>query len=201
MTNILLHRRPIKAGSPALFLDRDGVVNHDTGYVIDPSAVSLMEGAAATIAKTNALALPVIVITNQSALARGMADLPALVSVQQRVEELLAEEGAYIDAVFMCGCGPDDTGALAEWRKPKPGMLHAAEALFQICLQRSILIGDSLRDIEAAEAAGIGNAILLDPAPPEEKDDRAFRALSWKEASDHLDLWLSRTKEGIGAAE
>lgn len=198
MTNIILHRRPIAAGSPALFLDRDGVVNRDTGYVTDPSDVSLIPGAAAAIAKVNAGGLPVIIVTNQSALARGMADLPTLISVQQRVEELLAKEGAFIDAIIMCGCGPDDAGALSEWRKPKPGMLRAAEALFQIGLHRSLLIGDNIRDIKAAEAAGVAKTILLNPDLPTPEIGRPFQALSWDDAATCLESWLPATSAGAG---
>lgn len=193
MTNIVLHRRPIIAGSPALFLDRDGVLNEDTGYVTDPKDVALIPGAAQAIAAVNAAGLPVIVVTNQSALARGMADLPTLLAVQLRVEALLAEQGASIDAVFMCGAGPDDADPLAQWRKPQPGMFNAAVALFDISAGQSLVIGDSLRDIEAARQGGIGRMVLLKAGVGQHED--AIVASDWGEADGHLRLWVAEQAE------
>lgn len=163
MTNLVLHNRPFPPGGKALFLDRDGVINVDTGYVRDPETVTLVEGAGQLLAAANSRKLPVIVVTNQSALSRGLADLATLIAVQSRIEALLAEKGATIDAVLMCCASSEGEGACGgSWRKPAPGMLIAAERLFGVDLANSIIIGDKPSDIEAAAAAGLQSGILLD---------------------------------------
>lgn len=164
MTNLFLHHRPLPPGARALFLDRDGVINVDTGYVCDPQTVALVPGAAQLIAAANARKLPAIVVTNQSALSRGLADLATLIAVQMQVEALLhAEAGACLDAVFICCASSDGQGACeGAWRKPAPGMFLAARRLLGVDLANSTIIGDKPSDIEAAAAAGLHSGILLE---------------------------------------
>lgn len=192
MTNLLLQRRPIAPGLPTLFLDRDGVVNVDTGYVVDPALVALVPGAAALIARANAAGRPVIVVSNQSALARGLADLATLVAVQDRIEALLAAEGAALDAVLICGAGPGAEGQLAAWRKPAPGMIRAAATLFGCRLEASLLIGDDARDLQAAAAAGVGQAVLVGSSRAGEKKSNGGEPLQGLPALPVVEAWLDQ---------
>lgn len=160
-SNVLLVHRPIAAGRAALFLDRDGVINVDTGYVSDPESVVLLPGAAAMISAFNSAYWPVIVVSNQSGYGRAYFSRGQMLAVQERIEELLSESGAYLDAVFFCGVAPEQTGALATWRKPEPGMLLAAKALFDVDLAASVLVGDKVSDLEAADRAGLRAMYLV----------------------------------------
>ena len=161
-SNVMLVRRPIAPGTPALFLDRDGVVNIDTGYLADPESVTLRDGAATMIAAFNAAAWPVVIVSNQSGLGRGSFDLCTMLAVQEQIEVLLLHEGAYVNAVFLCGTAPNDVSPLAEWRKPAPGMLTTAGQLYDIDLTRSVLVGDKITDMQAAAAAGLLLGFLVD---------------------------------------
>lgn len=160
--NIIFIQRPIQGGQAALFLDRDGVINRDTGYVQCVDSVELLPGVAKMISSFNAAGWPVIVVSNQSGIGRGYFTRATAVQIQDRVEELLAEDDAAIDAVFLCGVHPEHSDDLSFWRKPKPGMLQEAGRLFDIDLGRSILLGDKLSDLQAADRAGLRGAVLVD---------------------------------------
>ena len=155
------HLRPIPPGRAALFLDRDGVIIRDTGYVARPEDVDLLPGAAEAIGAMNAAGWPVIVVSNQSGLGRGYFDRAALDSIQARVEARLSALGAGLDAVLICGAAPGETGPASTWRKPEPGMFLAARDRFALDLPNSIMIGDRDTDMRAARAAGVGRRILL----------------------------------------
>jgi histidinol-phosphate phosphatase family protein len=141
----------------ALFVDRDGTLMVDTGYVRDPADVVLLPGAAELIRTARALGLEVIVVTNQSGVARGIITKDALEAVQRRFEELLAAEGAAIDDVRFCLHGPDDGCAC---RKPAPGLLREAAAARGIDLERSIMVGDRDSDMLAGKNAGCTTILL-----------------------------------------
>lgn len=150
----------------ALFLDRDGVVIEDRAYVGDPAQVALVPGAAALIAAANAADVPVGIVTNQAGIDRGLYGWDGFAWVTHRIDELLAREAARIDAVaaapfhpeFTKGYGP----AQARWRKPGPQMILALADLLNLDRARSWLVGDKDIDIQAATAAGLGGAILID---------------------------------------
>jgi D-glycero-D-manno-heptose 1,7-bisphosphate phosphatase len=166
-SNFLRHAHPIAPGLPALFLDRDGVINHDSGYVSQVADVRLLAGAAPMIRRANQAGIPVIVVSNQSGLGRGLFDAAALHAVQDRIDTLLAEDDARLDAVFLCGVHPDETGTLASWRKPAPGMFLAAQALFGVDLIDSVIIGDKPSDLAAGAAARLRRGILFGGAEPD----------------------------------
>jgi histidinol-phosphate phosphatase family protein len=142
---------------PAAFLDRDGTINVDTGYIAKPEDVVLLDGAAAAIARLNAAQVPVIVITNQSGIGRGFYTEKDFAAVERRLAELLAGRGARIDATYVCPHAPD---AGCECRKPGT-LLHRRAAIeHQLDLTRSWFIGDRLRDIEPAKPLG-GHGLLV----------------------------------------
>jgi D-glycero-D-manno-heptose 1,7-bisphosphate phosphatase len=143
---------------PALFLDRDGVINEEVEYLSDPARVSLIPGAAAAIAQFNAAGIPVVVVTNQSGLARGLFSVADLAAVTARLSDLLAADGARLDASYHCPHHP--SGSVPALSIPclcrKPGiqlLLDAARDL-DLDLSRSALVGDKPSDLGAARAAG-----------------------------------------------
>jgi D-glycero-D-manno-heptose 1,7-bisphosphate phosphatase len=157
-------RRPPR-GRPALFLDRDGAVVEDTGYLHNVADIVVIAGAAEVIAAANHRNIPVIMVTNQSGIARGYYGWDEFRSVQEAIVGLLANRGARIDAVYACAHHPQGEGALVHpdhpARKPNPGMLLQAASALALDLRSSWLIGDKADDIEAAKRAGIAGAVLV----------------------------------------
>ena len=141
----------------ALFLDRDGTLMVDTGYVRDPADVVLLPGVARGLVDARELGFDIIVVSNQSGVARGIISTAQLEAVQARFEALLEAEGACIDMVRFCLHGPDD-GCLC--RKPAPGMLHDAASARGIDLRRSVMVGDRDSDMVAGRSAGCTTIIL-----------------------------------------
>ncbi len=146
-------------GQPALFLDRDGVVVEEIGYLSRPEDVALEAGAADAIAAFNRAGVPVVLVTNQSGVGRGYFAWPAFEAVQAAIAEKLATAGAHLDAVFACGHHGSGIGALAvadhPWRKPAPGMFLAAGERMGLDLSRSLIVGDRAQDLAAGRAAGL----------------------------------------------
>jgi D-glycero-D-manno-heptose 1,7-bisphosphate phosphatase len=157
-------RRPAP-DRPALFLDRDGAVVEETGYLCRVGDVVVLPGAAQVIAAANHHSVPVIIVTNQSGIGRGYYGWPEFKSVQDAIVASLAAEGANIDAVYACAHHPQAQGDLAHpdhpARKPNPGMLLRAAAALAIDLKSSWLVGDKVDDVEAAKRAGIAGALVV----------------------------------------
>ena len=150
---------------PALFLDRDGVVCEDIGYLADPEELRLFTGAAAAIRRLNAARVPVVIVTNQSGVARGLLGEPRLAEIHEALAAMLAAQGARLDGLYYCPHHPTSgAGAYTtecDCRKPKPGMLLRAAQELGLDLGRSALIGDKLSDIATARAAGCAAATLV----------------------------------------
>lgn len=153
----------------ALFLDRDGVINVDHGYVSTPERTEFVEGIFELVTAANVLGYLVIVITNQAGIARGYYSEDDFRAYMAWVRGEFARHGARIDDVFYCphhpdaGLGPYRQQCIC--RKPAPGMLLDAQRKFGIDLSQSLLVGDMPTDIEAAKAAGVGTAVLLGSEP------------------------------------
>jgi histidinol-phosphate phosphatase family protein len=141
----------------ALFLDRDGTLIVDTGYVRDPDTVTLLPGAIATLKAARALGFELVLVSNQSGVARGIISPAAFEAVQKRFEELLGSEGVVLDDVRFCLHGPDDGCAC---RKPAPGLLRAAAAERAIDLPSSVMVGDRESDMLAGKSAGCRTILL-----------------------------------------
>lgn len=152
---------------PALFLDRDGVLNVDHGYVHRPMDLDWCPGARLAVKAANDAGWLVIVVTNQSGIARGYFPEEAFFSFMEHMRAELAEVGAHFDAVYHCPHHPQ--GAVealrkaCDCRKPGPGMLLRAAAEWDVDMARSVVVGDSARDIEAGLRAGVGQSLLFDP--------------------------------------
>lgn len=169
-----------RASRPALFLDRDGVIIADTGYVGRGEDVQMLEGVAAAIARCNALNIPVVVVTNQSGIARGRYDWDGFRAVQDEVALHLATAGAHLDAVLACAYHADGVlGPLRvgnhPWRKPNPGMILAAASGMNLDLSRSWIVGDRAHDLAAGSAAGLCGGTLV---PVNGSEQEAVAALA-----------------------
>ncbi len=151
----------------AVFLDRDGTIIEAHGYINDPNQVRLIPGAADAIRCLSKAGHLVVLISNQSGVARGLLDEETLSRVHGRLEELLREEGVSLDGAYYCPYldGPeakvDAYRRDSELRKPNPGMLLQAARGLNIDLSRSWVIGDSPCDVEAGLRAGC-RTILID---------------------------------------
>ena len=174
----------------AILLDRDGTLIEDPGYINSPDQVKLLDGAAEALYELKLLGYKLVVVTNQSAVARGIVTEKTLGEIHNRLKQLLAEKGAYLDGIYYCPYHPD--GAIAryrresEMRKPGPGMLLKAAEEMNIELGLSWSIGNSSTDIEAGSRSGC-RTILIDnsqqnkqPQPGEGRPD--YRAVNIKEA-------------------
>jgi D-glycero-D-manno-heptose 1,7-bisphosphate phosphatase len=150
--------RPSHAGRPAVFLDRDGVINDQTAFVNTPDDFHLLPGAAAAIRRLNEAGIPVIVVTNQGGIALGYLTEDDLAAIHERMAELLAAEGARIDKVYFCPYYPKGTTPKyakdSPDRKPGIGMLERACDELGIDLAKSYLVGDATTDILAGNRAG-----------------------------------------------
>ena len=135
-----------------VLLDRDGVINHDSDeFIKSPEQWLPIEGSLEAIALLNEHGYKVVVITNQSGLARGLLDAETLEKIHAKMRRMAAEKGGKIDAIYFCPHGPDDS---CDCRKPKPGLLKAFADDNHVNLSGIAFIGDSLRDLQAAQAAG-----------------------------------------------
>ena len=144
---------------PAAFLDRDGVLNVDHGYTFKPEDLELMPTAAVAVRQLNAADYIVIVVTNQSGVARGYYTEADVKAFNAHMREVLQGQGARVDAFYYCPHHPEGTvkelAIRCDCRKPAPGMLERAARDWPIDRGRSFLIGDKEHDLAAAKAFGI----------------------------------------------
>lgn len=151
--------------SQAIFIDRDGTLNEDIGYVSAPEELILFPWAAQAVRLINRAGLKAIVITNQSGIARGMYTEETLNDIHSTMLELLSRQDARIDAIYYCPHHPEAGSARyrlnCDCRKPKTGMLETAAREHRIDLADSFVIGDKASDIELARNAGARSALVL----------------------------------------
>lgn len=143
----------------AVFLDRDGTIVEDPGFLHDPEKVRLLPGAAAAIRRLNDAGYRVIIVTNQSGIARRRYTVSDYETVQERLGALLAAQGARIDAAYYCPHHPLLSGP-CECRKPGVKLFREAQAAFDIDFAQSWWVGDRLSDVQPARLLG-GEAILV----------------------------------------
>lgn len=142
----------------AIFLDCDGTLIEDPGYINSPDQVKLLEGVTEALVELRAMGYKLIVVSNQSGVARGIVTEQVLGEIHNRLRQQLAEKGAHLDEIYYCPYHPEGVVRKyrkeSDWRKPNPGMLLAAADELKIDLSQSWCIGDSSRDIEAGLRAG-----------------------------------------------
>lgn len=150
----------------AVFFDRDGTLIEDVGYLSDPAQVRLLPGAAEAVRRLNRAGFLVVVVSNQSGVARGLYGIDAVERTNQRLQQLLQQEGAHIDAFYFCPHLPTGTvpayAKECDCRKPKPGLLYRAAQDLDIDLTESYMVGDAVRDIQAGRAAHCHTIFLGD---------------------------------------
>lgn len=152
---------------PAVFFDRDGVLNEDEGYAFEPNKIRWIEGAPEAIRAANRAGYFVFVVTNQSGVARGLYEERHVQALHQWMSDELAKTGAQIDAFEYCPHHPEGTVApyrrICTCRKPEPGMINALLRRFPVDLKGSFLIGDKQSDLQAARAAGLAAHLFRGP--------------------------------------
>ncbi len=146
------------APGTAVFLDRDGTLNHDTGYVLSPEQLVLFPGVPEAIARLNRLGAMVLLVTNQSAIGRGMMTIAGLESIHERLAELISPYGARIDGIFFCPHHPQDWCGC---RKPKSGLIDQAVIRFALNVSQCYLVGDKRSDLEAAQTASVPGVLVM----------------------------------------
>ena len=184
------------APNRALFLDRDGVVNHETGYLYLAADVRWVEGIVPLCLAAQSLGYKLVIVTNQAGIARGFYTQQDFDHLMQFMRAELAREGVTLDAVYHCPYHPEGLGEYRrdhEDRKPSPGMLLRAARDLSLDLSQSILIGDRCSDIAAANAAHQRQAFLLsgteeDPCPGDAiAVDALAEVQAWLEGVSHPD--------------
>ena len=162
-----------------VFLDRDGVITRNPprrDWTRAPEAIELLPGAAGAVSRLNRCGFATVLVTNQSAVSRGIMTMEEVEAVNRRMEELLAREGAHLDLTFFC---PHVDADGCECRKPKPGMILRGARELSVDLASSFMLGDSPRDILAARAAGCTPVYVFGNC----YEDQAVEALRLKPAA------------------
>lgn len=148
----------------AIFLDRDGTINEEVGHLDNLEKLKLYDNAAEAIRLINESGMKAVVITNQSGVARGYFTEELVKTAHRQIQDLLKQQGAFIDAFYYCPHHP--TEGLEEYvqacscRKPEPGMLITASRDLNIDLLRSYMVGDILKDIQAGKNAGTKSVLV-----------------------------------------
>lgn len=190
-------------GRRAVFLDRDGTITVERGYVVDPKDLQLIPGAAEGISVLNAAGLLVVVVSNQSGVARGLMSEGDLARVHRALEDLLGQQGARVDGAYYC---PNYLGGSVErytkdasCRKPSTGMLEQAARDLDIDLRSCYMVGDQATDIETANRAGIPGVLVMTGKGRDEARQAEQRGLKVAHsASDLLEAvrWILGRFEG-----
>jgi D-glycero-D-manno-heptose 1,7-bisphosphate phosphatase len=145
--------------APAVFLDRDGTLIEEVDYLADPAGVVLIPGAAQALKNLAQAGYKLVLVTNQSGVARGLLDESRLAQIHERLSDLLHGEGTRLDGIYACIHHPE-FGSPCDCRKPQPGMLLQAAEDLQLDLERSWMIGDAARDLEAGKRAGTRSLLV-----------------------------------------
>lgn len=153
------------ASRPAVFIDRDGTLTDEVGYVNHPARLRLLPRSAEAVRRLNAAGVAAVVATNQAGLARGYFSKDVLEAVNERLVDLLAREGARLDGLYVCPHHPMEGEppfrADCECRKPRPGLLLRAAADLDLDLAASVVVGDRPSDLAVARPVGARGVLVL----------------------------------------
>lgn len=142
---------------PFVFVDRDGTLIVEKNYLDDPDGVELIAGAAAALRRLREAGFGVVVVTNQSGIGRGYFGMERVDAIHERLRELLAYEGAFIDAIYVCPHTPADG---CTCRKPHGAMIETAAREHGIDLEASFIIGDNASDIDCGRNVGVKSILV-----------------------------------------
>jgi D-glycero-D-manno-heptose 1,7-bisphosphate phosphatase len=178
-----------------IFLDRDGTLCHEVGYVNHPERLELIPGAGRAVRRVREDGWAVVVVTNQAGVARGYFPWHVVEQTHARLRSLLAGEGAAVDGIYACPHHPDVGGPgfrkSCECRKPRPGMLLRACRDLDLDLAGSYIVGDSFRDVGAGRNAGLAGTVLL-------RTGYGRGELLWK--GPHAGVWPDHVADDVVAA-
>jgi D-glycero-D-manno-heptose 1,7-bisphosphate phosphatase len=190
------YTRPV-VSRPALFVDRDGTLTEEVGYVNHPRRLRLLPRSAEAVRRLNQAAVPVVVVTNQAGVARGYFSPDVLTAVNDELLRQLKEAGASVDGVYVCphhpSAGAPPYRQECDCRKPRPGLLTRAAADLALDLTRSAVVGDKPSDLEAAARVGARGVLVLTgyglgeweyrrttfPVPPDHVAGDLLDAVEW----------------------
>lgn len=170
--------------SPALFLDRDGVINVDIGYLHKPEDCVFVEGIFDLVKRANALGYKVFVVTNQAGIARGYYTEAQFLEFSEWMKAEFSHHQARLDEIYFCPHHPEH--GLGEYhkdcdcRKPAPGMFLKAQSAYNINMHASVMVGDNISDLKAALSAQVGNLNLF----VSDKIERAFTSTEQNQAKE-----------------
>lgn len=174
-------------GRKAIFMDRDGTVCEEVGYVNHVDRILLLPRSAAAIKAANDAGYQTVVVTNQAGVARGYFAESLVDGVHDRVREMLAEQGARLDGIYYCPhhpeVGPPAYRKDCTCRKPRPGMLERARDEMGIDLDASYMVGDSAKDLGAGQRAGTTNVLVLTGYG---KGELEYQSHTWSVRPDHI---------------
>lgn len=156
----------LRVGSrPAVFIDRDGTLTEEVGYVNHPKRLRLLPRSGEAIRRLNAAGMAAVVVTNQAGMARGYFTEEILQAVNDELRAQLAQAGARLDGLYVCPHhpteGPPSLRMTCDCRKPKPGLLLKAAADLDLDLTRSVMVGDKPSDLEVAPPVGARSVLVL----------------------------------------
>lgn len=155
---------------PAIFLDRDGTINVDHGYVHESDNFQFIDGAIVAMRELKMMGYALVVVTNQSGIARGKFTETQFEHLTEWMDWSLADRGVDLDGIYYCPHHPEGTVAeyrqVCDCRKPAPGMFISARDFLHIDMVASYMVGDKLEDMQAARAAGVGTCVLVRTGKP-----------------------------------
>jgi D-glycero-D-manno-heptose 1,7-bisphosphate phosphatase len=176
---------------PAVFLDRDGTICEEVGYLNHISRFRMFDFAAAAIRKLNEARVAVFVVTNQSGVGRGLFPESLVEQVHAEMKRQLAGVGARLEDIYYCPHRADDG---CDCRKPKPGLLERAAREHQLDLRRSVIVGDRHADVELAHRVG-GRSVLVETGYG--RGELEWNAAKWTARPDHIAQDLAHSVEWI----
>jgi D-glycero-D-manno-heptose 1,7-bisphosphate phosphatase len=178
---------PVLTGRPAVFMDRDGCLIEEMGYINHPSRVRLLPRTSAAVTRLNRAGIAAVMATNQAGIARDYFSEETLEAVNAEVERQLGDQGARLDALYVCTHHPTAGQAphrdVCGCRKPKPGLLLRAAAEMNLDLSRSVMIGDKPSDVAAGQAAGVSTVLVLTGYG---RGEWEYRRHEWTLGPDHV---------------
>ncbi len=194
------------SGRPAVFMDRDGCLIEERGYINHPGRVRVLPRTPAAVTRLNQARIAAVMATNQAGIARGYFSIETLVAVNAELVRQLGARGARLDALYVCThhptAGQPPYREACECRKPKPGLLLRAATELGLDLSRSIMVGDKPSDVEAGQAAGAATVLVLTGYG---RGEWEYRRQEWTVKPDHVaaDLFdavewgLARIRAGV----